>query len=469
MSENIFNSEEIYTVSDFLSLCNTSIENNIPTCWLQGEISNFSRPASGHWYFSLKDNQGQIRCALFRLNQRNIKFSPENGVSVLLRAAPSLYQARGDFQLIIQHIEPVGIGNLQLAFEQLKTQLKNEGLFAATHKKPLPTIVNTIGIISSSNGAVIQDIIKVLRSRYPFATVLLFDCVVQGEEAAEKLAAAVLAADKSNRCEVLIIARGGGSTEDLWAFNKESLARAIFAAKTPIISAIGHETDTTIADFVADVRAPTPSAAAVVATPDRLELLAKTNKLYADLYQFSQQNLSNYQSQLRQFSLNMPNLGKQFNTFAQRVDILSTHLNYQIRTKISLNRGELTTIFEQLKQHSPSAHISHKQQLNKLAKIQLKQHFKHLIEQHKNHLHILYKQLQSANNNAIEWQKNILANHALGLEHLSPLGTLSRGYTMTMLNNQLIDSITKVKIGDSLTTIFNDGKIHTRVRKIEKK
>ncbi|HAO69991.1 MAG TPA: exodeoxyribonuclease VII large subunit, partial [Gammaproteobacteria bacterium] len=212
----MFNIDEIYTVSNFLSLCNKTIENNIPTCWLQGEISNLSRPASGHWYFSLKDNRGQIRCALFRLNQRNIKFNPENGLEVLVRAAPTLYEARGDFQLIIQHVEPVGVGNLQLAFEQLKTKLKDEGLFDAQYKKPLPAKVNTIGVISSSNGAVIRDIIKVLNKRYPFAEILLFDSVVQGEGSAEKLTQAIKAADLSNRCDVLILARGGGSLEDLW-------------------------------------------------------------------------------------------------------------------------------------------------------------------------------------------------------------------------------------------------------------
>ena len=165
----MFNLDEIYTVSDFLSLCNQTIEDNIPSCWMQGEISNLARPASGHWYFSLKDKKTQVRCALFRLNQRNIKFNPENGLEVLVRASPTLYTARGDFQLIIQHVEPVGIGNLNLAFEQLKNKLSEEGLFDSTHKKTLPTVVNTIGVISSSTGAVIQDIIKVLHKRYPFA------------------------------------------------------------------------------------------------------------------------------------------------------------------------------------------------------------------------------------------------------------------------------------------------------------
>ena len=465
----MFNIDEIYTVSDFLSLCNKTIENNIPTCWLQGEISNLSRPASGHWYFSLKDSRGQIRCALFRLNQRNIKFNPENGLEVLVRAAPTLYEARGDFQLIIQHVEPVGVGNLQLAFEQLKNKLKDEGLFDTQYKKPLPVEVNTIGVVSSSNGAVIRDIIKVLNKRYPFAEILLFDCVVQGEGSAEKLAQAVEAADRSNQCDVLIVARGGGSLEDLWAFNEEVLARAIFAAKTPIISAVGHETDTTIADFVADLRAPTPSAAAMLATPDRLELLSKVAKLYNNLSQLNQQILNQYQSVLNQFSASLPSPDRQINLFSQKIDGLNTHLSYQVNTKLHLNQSKLTTLFEQLKQHSPSSKISHNQQLNHLARIQLQQNVHRLVVEHKNNLNNLHERLGKSIGNTLEWQKNKLAQHTIGLDHLSPLNTLSRGYSIsTNQDNQVLHSTAKVKIGETITTLINDGKIYSQVNKIEK-
>ncbi|MCS5586437.1 MAG: exodeoxyribonuclease VII large subunit [Gammaproteobacteria bacterium] len=465
----MFNLDEIYTVSDFLSLCNKTIENNIPTCWLQGEISNLSRPTSGHWYFSLKDSRGQIRCALFRLNQRNIKFNPENGLEVLVRAAPTLYEARGDFQLIIQHVEPVGVGNLQLAFEQLKTKLKDEGLFDVSHKKPLPAEVNTIGVVSSSNGAVIRDIIKVLNKRYPFAEILLFDCVVQGEGSAKKLAQAIKAADQSNRCDVLIVARGGGSLEDLWAFNEEALSRAIFAAKTPVISAVGHETDTTIADFVADVRAPTPSAAAMLATPDRLELLSKVAKFYSNLSQLSQQVLNQHQSALNQLSVRLPSPDRQLNLFSQRLDGLNTHLNYQVKTKLQFNQSKLSTLFEQLKQHSPSSKISHNQQLNHLAKIQLQQNIQRLVVRYKNTLNVLHERLEKSIDNRVEWQKNKLAQHTLGLNHLSPLNTLSRGYSIsTTQDNQVLHSATDVKIGGSITTLLSDGKVYSQVKKIEK-
>ncbi len=464
-----FNTDEIYSVSDFLSLCHSTIENNIPICWLRGEISNFSSPTSGHWYFSLKDKKGQVRCAMFRLSQRHIKFIPENGMEVLLQAAPTLYQARGDFQLIIRRIEPVGVGNLQAAFEQLKAKLRDEGLFDKQHKKILPVKVNTIGVVSSSNGAVIQDIIKVLNKRYPFAEILLFDCVVQGEGSAKKLAQAVQAADKYGHCDVLILARGGGSLEDLWAFNEEILARAIFAAATPIISAIGHETDTTIADFVADMRAPTPSAAAMLATPDRLELLGKLHKLHANLTQHTRQTLNNYQQQLNQLNLGVPSFNRQLNIFSQRLDELNTRLNYQTKITHNLNQGKLNTLFEQLKQHSPIASIKHKQQLNQLAKIQLNNHIQRTLSQQQLNLFNLTQSLRKAIHHSLERQKYKLATHSAGLHHLSPLNTLSRGYSISMLeNNQVLDSVAQVKIGTLINTRLGDGKIYSEVKKIEK-
>ncbi|WXT99681.1 MAG: Exodeoxyribonuclease 7 large subunit [Catillopecten margaritatus gill symbiont] len=469
VSQIDFNVDEIYSVSDFLSLTKATLENSIPTCWLKGEISNLSRPASGHWYFSLKDERGQIRCALFRLSQRNIKFEPENGMEILVHAAPTLYEQRGDFQLIVRHIEPVGVGNLQAAFEQLKAKLHGEGLFDVQYKKSLPVEVNIIGVISSSNGAVIKDIIKVLNKRYPFADILLFDCVVQGEGSAEKLSQAIYAADKSKRCDVLILARGGGSLEDLWAFNEEVLARAVFATKTPIISAVGHETDTTIADFVADVRAPTPSAAAMMATPDRLELLNKLSKLQTNLHQSAQQTLGNYQQQLNQLGLNTLGFSRQLNVFSQRLDELNKRLSHQLKTTLSIKQGRLNTLSEQLKQHSPSASIRHKQHLNQLAKTQLSNAMQRHITQQRLSLSMLNQQLKKSINAVIEQQKYGLSKHISGLEHLSPLATLSRGYSISMsADNQVLQSTTKVKIGNSIITRLSDGKIYSQVDKIEK-
>ncbi|HIF47547.1 exodeoxyribonuclease VII large subunit [Candidatus Thioglobus sp.] len=465
----MFDLDEIYSVSSFLSLCNKTVENNIPTCWLQGEISNLARPASGHWYFSLKDNRGQVRCALFRLNQRNIKFTPENGMEVLVRAAPTLYEARGDFQLIIQHIEPIGAGNLNLAFEQLKSQLSKEGLFDSIHKKPLPEIVNTIGVISSSTGAVIQDIIRVLHKRYPFSEILLFDSVVQGEGSEIKLAQAIEAADQSNRCDVLILARGGGSLEDLWAFNEESLARVIFTTNTPIISAIGHETDTTIADFVADVRAPTPSAAAMLATPDRLEILSSLDKLTALLQQHTRQYQQHQQAQLDLLKLRIPTPDKTINYLSQQLDYLSHRLTTSAISRVSNDESRLSTLYATLKQHSPKEHIRHSIELNKLSVHQLNQQINKIINDNTNILDSLKNRLNNSSVLMVDRYKNALSIHANTLNLLSPLSTLSRGYSITTnVENQVLSSIENIDKNQMISTRLSSGIIHSKVVKIEK-
>ncbi|BBB23534.1 exodeoxyribonuclease VII large subunit [Isorropodon fossajaponicum endosymbiont JTNG4] len=465
----MFNIDEIYTISSFLSLCNKTIENKIPTCWLQGEISNLARPASGHWYFSLKDSKTKVRCALFRLNQRHIKFNPENGMEVLVHAAPTLYEARGDFQLIIQHLEPVGVGNLNLAFEQLKNKLTDEGLFDNIHKKPLPNIINTIGVISSSTGAVIRDIIKVLNKRYPFTDILLFDSMIQGQGSVKKLTNALNAADQSGKCDVIIIARGGGSLEDLWAFNEEVLARAIFKASTPIISAIGHETDTTIADFVADVRAPTPSAAAVLVAPDRLELLANADKLYTQLHQSYQQTLYDYQSELNQLKLRIPSPNRQLSFFSQKLDHASINLNIHVKSALALNNAKLTSIFATLKQHSPIETIKHAKVLNQVSFSQLKHHIKQIISTNNSTLHLANEKLRKAMATLTGKHKTTLSIQANSLHHLSPLNTLSRGFSITTnAKNQVLSSTTDIKINQTITTQLADGKLYSNIEKIEK-
>jgi len=419
----MFNLDEIYSVSDFVKLCRNSIEQNIPHCWVQGEISNLSRPSSGHWYFSLKDANGQIRCAFFRLSQRKIQFSPENGMSVVIRGAPTLYEQRGDFQLIVQQMEPAGIGNLQLAFDQLKNKLKTEGLFALENKKALPETPKTIGVISSSNGSVIKDIIKVLNSRYPFADILLYDTIVQGENAYKRIIKALQAADTSNRCDVIILARGGGSIEDLWAFNEEELARVIFNCKTPIISSIGHETDTTIADFVADVRAPTPSAAAVSATPDRQAIIYQASKLRKQLQDFIRRSIENRKLSLNLLQLRIIDPSQQLQRNAQKLDEYEIRLFREINILIDLNQTKL-------------------QQLN--------------------------VRLRNNSENFIKEQARQLSNKVGLLNLLSPLNTLSRGYSITH-NEQgkVLVSFEKINPGDLIVSQFRDGKVTSKVTKKE--
>ena len=419
----MFKIDEIYTVSNFLRLCRSSIEKNVPHCFIQGEISNLSKPSSGHWYFSLKDSSGQIRCAFFRLNQRKVQFNPENGMSVIIRGAPTLYEQRGDFQLIVQQMEPAGIGNLQLAFDQLKNKLRIEGLFELENKKDLPLYPKKIGVISSSTGSVIKDIIKVLNSRYPFAEILLYDTVVQGENAYKKIVKALQAADSQKNCDVLILARGGGSLEDLWAFNEEELAREIFKCSTPIISSIGHETDTTIADFVADIRAPTPSAAAVSATPDRNVLIYKASKLRKNLQDLMVQSLGQKHAYLNMLQLKIIDPSQQLLQNAQKLD------DYEMRLFRITNS---------------------------------------LIDKNKTNLNQQITRLKNYSDYFIEHQKNQLSNKASLLNLLSPLNTLSRGYTITHNEKEkVIVSFKKINSGDLIVTKFHDGKVISKVTKKE--
>ena len=419
----MFNIDEIYTVSNFLRLCRSSIEKNVPHCFIQGEISNLSKPSSGHWYFSLKDSNGQIRCAFFRLNQRKVQFNPENGMSVIIRGAPTLYEQRGDFQLIAQQMEPAGIGNLQLAFDQLKNKLRIEGLFELENKKDLPLYPKKIGVISSSTGSVIKDIIKVLNSRYPFAEILLYDTVVQGENAHKKIVKALQAADSQKNCDVLILARGGGSLEDLWAFNEEELAREIFKCSTPIISSIGHETDTTIADFVADVRAPTPSAAAVSATPDRNVLIYKASKLRKNLQDLMVQSVDQKHAYLNMLQLKIIDPSQQLLQNAQKLD------DYEMRLFRITNS---------------------------------------LIDKNKTNLNQQITRLKNYSDYFIKYQKNQLSNKASLLNLLSPLNTLSRGYTITHNEKEkVIVSFKKINSGDLIVTKFHDGKVISKVTKKE--
>ena len=253
------------------------LESGLPLLWLEGELSNFAAPASGHWYFSLKDSAAQVRCAMWRQRNSAVRFRPKDGMAVLVRARVGLYEPRGEYQLLVEHLEEAGEGALKREFEKLKAKLAAEGLFAAERKRPLPAVPRRIGVVTSPTGAAIHDILRVLRARFPAAAVLLYPTAVQGAAAVPEIVRAIEAASRRNECDVLIIARGGGSLEDLWCFNDERVARAIAACRVPTVSGVGHEVDVTIADFVADLRAPTPSAAALAAVPDKpawLESLA---------------------------------------------------------------------------------------------------------------------------------------------------------------------------------------------------
>jgi exodeoxyribonuclease VII large subunit len=264
---------EIFTISRLNREARVLLERGLGSLWLEGEISNLSRPSSGHWYFSLKDEAAQVRCAMFRQRNLLVRFPVRDGSHVLARGRVSLYEARGEFQVVVEHLEEAGEGLLRRRFEELKARLGAEGLFDSRHKQPLPRLPGRIGVITSPTGAALRDILHILRRRFPAVPVLIYPVAVQGEAAPREIEQALRLASARRDCDVLIVARGGGSLEDLWAFNDEAVARAIFACPIPIVSGVGHEVDFTIADLVADERAPTPSGAAERVVPDRAEWL----------------------------------------------------------------------------------------------------------------------------------------------------------------------------------------------------
>ncbi|MCJ8601891.1 exodeoxyribonuclease VII large subunit, partial [Klebsiella pneumoniae] len=266
-------SPAIFTVSRLNQTVRLLLEREMGQVWISGEISNFSQPSSGHWYFTLKDDNAQVRCAMFRNSNRRVTFRPQHGQQVLVRANITLYEPRGDYQIIVESMQPAGEGLLQQKYEQLKAQLTAEGLFEQKHKQALPSPAHCVGVITSKTGAALHDILHVLRRRDPGLPVIIYPTAVQGDDAPGQIVRAIALANARQECDVLIVGRGGGSLEDLWSFNDERVARAIFASQIPIVSAVGHETDVTIADFVADLRAPTPSAAAEIVSRNQQELL----------------------------------------------------------------------------------------------------------------------------------------------------------------------------------------------------
>lgn len=293
--------------------------------WVLGEISNLSRPSSGHLYFSLKDDKAQIRCALFRFQHQQINFALENGQQVLVQAQVSLYEPRGDFQLIVLNVQLAGAGKLQLAFEQLKKTLEKAGLFDEKNKKPLPIFPKCIGVITSSTAAALRDIVKVLHRRFPSIPIIIYPTQVQGDNAATQIAAAIKQANHRAECDVLILARGGGSLEDLWPFNEAIVAYAIFESVIPIVTGIGHQTDFTIADFVADLRAPTPSAAAEYVTPNREEYVNFLSQQLARLQKNIFAQLKSHQNNLLHLQKRLQHPGEKLRQQAQSLDQLENH------------------------------------------------------------------------------------------------------------------------------------------------
>ena len=344
-------SPAIFTVSRLNQTVRLLLEHEMGQVWISGEISNFTQPASGHWYFTLKDDTAQVRCAMFRNSNRRVTFHPQHGQQVLVRANITLYEPRGDYQIIVESMQPAGEGLLQQKYEQLKAKLQAEGLFDLQYKKSLPSPAHCVGVITSKTGATLHDILHVLKRRDPSLPVIIYPTAVQGDDAPGQIVRAIELANKRNECDVLIVGRGGGSLEDLWSFNDEHVARAIFASRIPIVSAVGHETDVTIADFVADLRAPTPSAAAEVVSRNQQELLRQVQSARQRLEMAMDYYLANRTRLTRQLVHQNPQ--SRIHRAQTRIQQLEYRLAETLRAQLSATRERFGNAVTHLEAVSP--------------------------------------------------------------------------------------------------------------------
>ncbi|HSQ69623.1 MAG TPA: exodeoxyribonuclease VII large subunit [Steroidobacteraceae bacterium] len=400
----------VYTVSRLNREARMLLEGGLGSVWIEGELSNLSRPASGHWYFSLKDSQAQLRCAMFRQRNLLVRFPVRDGALVLARGRVSLYEARGEFQLVVEHLEEAGEGLLRRRFEQLKQKLAAEGLFELARKQPLPRLPRRIGVVTSPTGAAIRDILHVLRRRFPAIPVLIYPVAVQGEAAPAEISETLDLAGLRADCDVLILARGGGSLEDLWAFNDERVARAIFACPIPLLCGVGHETDVTIADFVADERAPTPSAAAERCVPDRTEWLRAIEAQERRMSLAARRRIADARQQLafRESRLARSHPGVRLRQHAQRLDELDARLRRASALGLERARTRVDQARSLLQRSSPQL---------RMAAVRLR-------------LDAASRSLAAEAQGALSRAQRRLDLASRTLAAVSPLATLSRGYAI---------------------------------------
>lgn len=480
---------KIISVTKLNRFAKQVLESEIGQVWVSGEISNFTRAASGHWYFTLKDDKAQVRTAMFRGANQGVSFTPKHGDKVIVRANISLYEARGDYQLIAVSMEPEGVGQLKQAFEALKDKLQQEGLFAHESKQELPTHISKIGIVTSSTGAAVHDILHVLQRRNPSIEVIIYPSMVQGEGAAQSIVKQITLANKRNEVDVLVVGRGGGSLEDLWSFNEEAVARAIYASNLVVVSAVGHEVDVTISDFVADVRAATPSAAAEMLSNDK-QVLAKNLNAYKhmlmraindSLEQKKQQSLSLQQRlQAQHPTKKLLQNSQQFDYLHAR--LMQQHPNKQIKIKreslqylqqrlqakhpsliISEYKTSLANQWQRLHQTAIKSINSAKQiQANQAKNIQYLSplaNIQRASEKNKSKL----EDLHSAINQLLSAKGQSLGKASALLDTVSPLATLSRGYSITLSDTKLLKSVKDIQINQNITSKFADGEVTSTV------
>ncbi|WMS88852.1 exodeoxyribonuclease VII large subunit [Pleionea litopenaei] len=413
---------------------------------ITGEISNFVAPASGHWYFTLKDQNAQVKCTMWRGRNQVLKFRPDNGMLVNARAKMTLYEARGDYQLNIDFLEPAGQGDLQAQFEQLKQKLDAAGLFAPERKKPIPRQPSKVGIITSPTGAAIRDVITVMQRRFPLTEIIIYPCQVQGKQAHTSIIQALELANQRAEVDVLLLTRGGGSLEDMWCFNHEQLAYAISQSRLPTVAAVGHEIDFSIAEFVADMRAPTPSAAAEILTQDQLQLRQTIDNLDFTLHRAVNNYLQQNSHRLEVCRLKLTDPEPLLKQFEEQMSELWQRAQSVVKETINDQRARLHDSQLKLLRYHPENQVARAEQRGAA----------------------LFKRLQFAAQTQLKQFNSTLAARADRLNTVSPLATLARGYSITLQEDALITSHSQVKLGDRLTTRVVDGQIESQVTAVNK-
>ena len=449
MVENLLdNTQEIISVSEINKRAKTILEENFPFVWIQGEVSNFFSAASGHWYFSLKDEFSEIRCAMFSNKNSQITFEPKDGDHLILNGTLSIFEGRGQYQIIVEHIELAGEGALLKAFEELKKKLLSEGLFDDSTKKELPSYPKNIVVVTSPDGAVIQDIINVLKRKSPFFNLIIMPTLVQGEKAAPLICEALSKVSNLKNIDLIILARGGGSIEDLWAFNNEEVARTIANCSIPLVSAIGHETDFTISDFVADVRAPTPSIAAEIIGQPYSEL-RDTLDNYQNYILRSIESLFDSQFKIiSNLAKRIRHPGDKLRELNQKVDYLETAIIQNINQEMSYKKNNLNLTKLSLQQSSP----------------------KNKIKETKANLQNVSKDLFKILKISIERKNRLLGELVATIQAVSPLSVLARGYSILSIepDGKILFSSNQVKVGQTIFAVLNEGNIRAEVKSKDK-
>ena len=435
---------DVYSVSRLNREVRAVLERGLGVVWVEGELSNLSQPPSGHWYFTLKDRDAQLRCVMYRNRNALLGFAPRAGTQLLVRGRISVFEPRGEYQLLAEHLEEAGLGALQRQFERLKARLATEGLFAPERKRPLPRTPRRIGVITSTAGAALHDILKILARRFPAAAVLIYPTPVQGAAAVPSLVAALETASARAECEVLILARGGGSLEDLWAFNDERVARAIRACALPVVCGVGHEIDFTIADFVADARAPTPSAAAELVVPDRSAWLESIARTAQRLEVAMRRELRALAARLTgtQHRLGQQHPGARLGSQAQRLDELSLRLAAAVRAGLQRDRLRLAHARERLLQCSPAQLLREQGARYQSLELRLERTLTERLARARHRLELAQRSLDA----------------------VSPLATLARGYAIvTGAGGALLTAAAAVAAGEQIEARLAHGTLIARV------